>query len=139
MAIELEVKKPTINIILPSSSADDNQKYLRMESGTITPAEDMKSITIPCSGGAKAFVLEATDDVLSAVEGQKSKRYAIAAVGNFAGSIDGAPNTALRIWNLKSYVNGGLVAQNTAGVTMSFSFYFYAGTYRWTAYYWEEE
>ena len=113
-------------------------KTMRVETGTITPAEDSASITIPCTDGAKAVCLEADADVISAVEGQKSKRYATAAVANFAGSIDGAPNTALRIWNLTSYANSGLVAQNTAGVTISFNFYFYAGTYRWTAYYWED-
>lgn len=114
-------------------------KTLRVETGTITPAEDSKSITIPCTDGAKAFVLVADSTVIGAVEGQKSKRYVTTAVANFAGSIDGAPNTAMQIWNLSSYANAGRVSQNTDGVTMSSSYYFYAGTYRWTAYYWEDD
>ena len=114
-------------------------KTLRVETGTITPAEDSTSITIPCTDGAKAFVLVADSTVIGAVEGQKSKRYVTTAVANFAGSIDGAPNTAMQIWNLRSYANAGRVSQNTDGVTMSSSYYFYAGTYRWTAYYWEDD
>lgn len=114
-------------------------RKLRVETGTITPAEDSASITIPCTDGAKAVCLEATADVIIAVEGQSQKRYVTVAVANFAGSIDGAPNTAMRIWNLSSYANAGRVSQNTDGVTMSSSYYFYAGTYRWTAYYWEDD
>ena len=116
-----------------------NAKILRVETGTITPAEDTTSITIPCSDGAKAFVLEATDDVISAVKGQTAKRYVTTAVANFAGSIDGAPNTAIQVWNIRSYANAGRVSTNTDGVALSSSYYFYPGTYRWTAYYWEDD
>ncbi|MGM9564163.1 MAG: hypothetical protein ACI3VQ_08855 [Faecousia sp.] len=113
-------------------------KKLRVETGTITPAEDVTSLAIPCSDGAKAFVLVADSTVIGAVEGQASKRYVTTAVANFAGSIDGAPNTAMQIWNLSSYANAGRVSQNTDGVALSSSYYFYAGTYSWAAYYWED-
>ena len=113
-------------------------KKLRVETGTITPANDTQSITIPCSDGAKAFVLIPNSDVISAVEGQKAKRYVTTAVANFAGSIDGAPNTAMQVWNLRSYTNAGRVSTNTDGVKLLSSYYFYPGTYRWTAYYWED-
>ena len=116
-----------------------NAKILRVETGTITPAVDTQSITIPCSDGAKAFVLIPNSDVISAVEGQKAKRYVTTAVANFAGSIDGAPNTAMRVWNLRSYTNAGRVSTNTDGVKLLSSNYFYPGTYRWTAYYWEDD
>lgn len=114
-------------------------KEIRVETGTITPAEDVTSLAIPCSDGAKAFVLVADSTVIGAVEGQASKRYVTTAVANFAGSIDGAPNTAMQIWNLSSYANAGRVSKNTDGVDLSSSYYFYPGTYRWTAYYWEDE
>lgn len=115
-------------------------KEIRVETGTITPAEDTKSITIPCSDGAKAFILEATDDALSAVEGQ-SLIYAVAFAGNFMPkhNIENAANTAMTVWYKTRYANGGISAQNSGGVTLSLDYNFYPGTYRWTAYYWEDD
>lgn len=114
-------------------------KEIRVETGTITPAEDTKSITIPCSDGAKAFILEATDDVLSAVEGQ-SLIYAVAFAGNFLRKhkIENVANTAMTIWYKTRYASGGIPAQNSGGVTLSLDYNFYPGAYRWTAYYWED-
>lgn len=114
-------------------------KEIRTETGTITPAEDTKSITIPCSDGAKAFILEATDDVLIAVEGQ-SLSYAVAFAGNFMPkhNIENASNTAMTVWYKTRYANGGIKAQNSGGVTLSLDYNFYPGTYRWVAYYWED-
>lgn len=128
------------NIVAGSSifGIHGSAKTLRVETGTITPAEDTTSITIPCSDGAKAFVLIPNSDVISAVEGQTAKRYVTTAVANFAGSIDGAPNTAMQIWNLSSYANSARLSTNTDGVELSSTFYFYPGTYSWTAYYWED-
>ena len=114
-------------------------KTLRVETGTITPAEDTKSITVPCSNGAKAFVLIPNSAIISAVEGQTAKQYVTTAVANFAGSIDGAPNTAMQVWYLSRYANAGRVSTNTDGVALSSSYYFYPGTYSWTAYYWEDD
>ena len=135
-----EPKLVAENIVAGSSifGVPGTAKKLRTETGTITPAEDTNSITVPCSGGAKAFVLVADSTVIVAVEGQASKRYVTTAVANYAGSIDGAPNTAMQIWNLRSYANAGLVTTNTGGVELLSSYYFYPGTYRWTAYYWED-
>ena len=115
-------------------------KTLRVETGTITPAEDTKAITIPCTDGAKAFILEATDDVLSAVAGQ-SLIYAVAFAGNFLRkqNIESAVNTAMTVWYKNQYASGGITAQNSGGVTLSLNFNFYPGTYRWAAYYWEDD
>lgn len=120
-------------------NVDGSAKTMRVESGTITPAEDTKSITIPCTGGAKAFILEATDDVLSAVEGQ-SLIYAVAFAGNFMKkhNIADAVNTAMTVWYKTQYASSGISAQNSGGVTLSLNFNFYPGTYRWEAYYWED-
>ncbi|MDY2719698.1 MAG: hypothetical protein SOV46_02670 [Candidatus Faecousia sp.] len=115
-------------------------KEIRTETGTITPAEDTKSITIPCTDGAKAFILEATDDTISAIEGQ-SLTYAAAFAGSFLSkhNIESAANTVITAWYNNKYANGGIKAQNSGGVTLSSSFKFYPGTYRWTAYYWEDD
>lgn len=114
-------------------------KEIRVETGTITPAEDTKSITIPCSDGAKAFILEATDDVIGSVEGQ-SLIYAVAFAGNFLSkhNIEAAVNTAMTVWYKTQYASSGTTAQNSGGVTLSLNFNFYPGTYRWSAYYWED-
>lgn len=129
------------NIVVGSSifGVPGTAKKLRVETGTITPAEDTKSITVPCSNGAKAFVLIPNSAIISAVEGQAAKRYVTTAAANYVGIIDGAPNTAMQIWNLKSYANAGLLTTNTDGVELWSSYYFYPGTYRWTAYYWEDD
>lgn len=115
-------------------------KTMRVETGTITPAEDTKSITIPCTGGAKAFNLEATDDVLIAIEGQ-SLIYAVGFAGNFLRkqNIASAVNTAMTVWYKTQYASGGITAQNSGGVTLSLNYNFYPGTYRWEAYYWEDD
>lgn len=115
-------------------------KEIRTETGTITPAEDTKSITIPCSNGAKAFILEATNDVIIAIEGQ-SLIYAVAFSGNFLSkhNIEAAVNTAMTVWYKTQYASSGTTAQNSGGVTLSLNFNFYPGTYRWTAYYWEDD
>lgn len=136
-----EPKLVAENIVVGSSifGVPGTAKKLRVETGTITPAEDTKSITIPCPNGAKAFVLIPNSAIISAVEGQAAKRYVTTAAANYVGSIDGAPNTAMQIWNLRSYANAGLLTTNTDGVELWSSYYFYPGTYRWTAYYWEDD
>ena len=130
------------NIVVGSSifGVLGSAKKLRVETGTITPAEDTKAITIPCSDGAKAFILEATDDVISAVEGQ-SLIYAVAFAGSFLSknNIEAAVNTAMTVWYKTQYASSGTKAQNSGGVTLSLKFNFYPGTYRWSAYYWEDD
>ena len=130
------------NIVAGSSifGVPGTAKKLRVETGTITPAEDTKAITIPCTDGAKAFILEATDDVLSAVEGQ-SLIYAVGFAGNFLRkqNIASAVNTAMTVWYKTQYASGGITAQNSGGVTLSLNYNFYPGTYRWEAYYWEDD
>lgn len=114
-------------------------KTLRVETGTITPAEDTTTLSIPCTDGAKAVCLEATADVISAVEGQSKTRYITSVLSNFCGSITGATNAAMRIWNLTKYADSGVPADNTNGFFVTSNMTFYAGTYQWVAYYWEDD
>lgn len=117
-----------------------NAKILCVETGTITPAEATLSITIPCTDGAKAFILEATDDTKSAIEGQ-SLTYAVVFSGNFLSkhNIEAAVNTVFVIWHNAQYSARGTTAQNSGGVTLSLGYSFYPGTYKWEAYYWEDD
>lgn len=113
-------------------------KTMRVETGTITPAADTKSITIPCTDGAKAFVLEADAATIGAVEGQAKTRYVTSVLANFCGKITGATNAAMYIWNLTKYADSGVPADNANGFYISSNMSFYPGAYRWTAYYWED-
>lgn len=132
----------TDNIVVGASifGVSGAAKTLRVETGTITPAEDTKSITIPCSDGAKAFILEATYDTISAIEGQ-SLIYAVAFAGTFISkhNIENAVNTAMTIWYKTQYASSGTEVQNSGGVTISLNYNFYPGPYRWAAYYWEDD
>lgn len=114
-------------------------KTMRVETGTITPAADTTTLSIPCTDGAKAVCLEATADVISAVEGQSKKRYITSVLSNFCGSITGATNAAMQIWNLTKYADSGVPADNTNGFFVASNMTFYAGTYQWVAYYWEDD
>ena len=113
-------------------------KTLRVETGTITPAEGTKALTIPCTDGAKAVCLEADAATISAVEGQATTRYVTSVLANFCGKIAGATNAAMHIWNLTKYANSGVPADNANGFYISSNMSFYPGAYRWTAYYWED-
>lgn len=113
-------------------------KTLRVETGTITPAEATKSITIPCRSGAKAVCLEADAATIGAVEGQAKTRYVTSVLANFCGKITGATNAAMYIWNLTKYAESGVHADNANGFYISSSMNFYPAAYRWVAYYWED-
>lgn len=113
-------------------------KTLRVETGTITPAEATTSITIPCQSGAKAVCLEADSATISAVEGQAKTRYVTSVLANFCGKITRATNAAMYIWNLTKYADSGVHADNANGFYISSNMNFYPATYRWVAYYWED-
>ena len=113
-------------------------KTLRVETGTWTPTEETKKASIACTAGAKAFCLEATEETIAAISGQTA-RYIASAVANFCGAISGAANCATYVWMGSSYANAGRPATNTDGFYVSNSYFFYAGAYRWTAYYWEDD
>ena len=112
-------------------------KTLRVETGTWTPTEETKEASIACTAGAKAFCLEATEETIAAISGQTA-RYIASAVANFCGAISDAANCAMYVWMGSSYANAGRPATNTDGFYVSSSYNFYAGAYRWTAYYWDD-
>ena len=128
------------NIVVGSSifGVPGTAKTLRVESGSITPAEGTKAITIPCTDGAKAVCLEADAATIGAVEGQAKTRYVTSVLANFCGKIAGATNAAMYIWNLTKYADSGVLADNANGFYISSNMSFYPGAYRWTAYYWED-
>lgn len=140
IADAIRAKKGDSALLLPSrmAAAIGGIKNLRVETGTIIPAEATKSITIPCRSGAKAVCLEADAATISAVEGQAKTRYVTSVLANFCGKITGATNAAMYIWNLTKYADSGVHADNANGFYISSSMNFYPATYRWVAYYWED-
>lgn len=110
-------------------------KTMRVESGSITPAEDMTTLSVPCSNNPKYIVISTTPentangDIIGAVI------YNIDYDGLFAGNCIISYYYSSKIRSTIS-----VVALN-AGVSMPeiSSCYYRAGTaYQWTAYFWED-
>ena len=149
MAIKLEVKKPTINIILPSSGTDDNQKYLRMESGTITLTEDAQAPEITHNLGVipDLIIVEAADhdNTANSIFGFVAVRAGLLSCTLFGGTIliingKGAESTGAANINGKNAFDRGLSDTGFVCAYNSNNYKYRAGwTYRWTAYSWEEE
>ena len=110
-------------------------KKLRIESGTITPAEDMTTLSVPCSSNPKYAVIVTTPentangDIIGAVI------YNINYDGLFAGN-------CIISYYYSSKIRGNMsVAALGDGITMPgiSSCFYRAGTaYQWTAYFWED-
>lgn len=110
-------------------------KTMRVESGTITPAEDMATLSVPCSNNPKYAVIvttpenNANGDIIGAVI------YNINYDGLFAGNCIVSYYYSAKIRSTLS------VAALDAGIAMPeiSSCFYRAGTaYQWTAYYWED-
>ena len=126
-------------------------KEIRIETGTITPAEDTITLTIPCAANPMAIIVCATDaaraDILGgtknallesafmnhaikvgAVGSETQKIYApISAFNQSSGKIRNATGTA----TIGDTVTVGIAVQ---------TFQWIAGAeYQWTAYYWEDD
>lgn len=113
-----------------------NAKILRVETGTITPAEDTTTLSIPCSANPKYAVLTTTaankaeGDILGAII------YNIDYDGLFFGN-------CLISYYYSAKIRGTVtVAAFESGIRLpelSSTIYYRAGKeYQWTAYYWED-
>ena len=111
-------------------------KTMRVESGTITPAEDMTTLSVPCSNNPKYAVISTTPentvngDIIGAVI------YNINYDGLFAGNCIVSYYYSSKIRSTIS------VAAFDTGINIpAIATCFYrAGTaYQWTAYYWEDD
>ena len=141
MAIELEVKKPTINIILPSSGTDDNQKYLRMESGTITLSEDAQAPEITHNLGVipDLVIVEAEDhdNTANSIFGFVAVRAGLLSCTQFGGTIfiingKGVESNGAANINGKNAFDSGLSDTGFVCAYNSANYKYRAGwTYRW--------
>lgn len=112
-------------------------KTLRVETGTITPAEDTTTLSIPCSANPKYAVLLTTSDTTAEGDITGAVIYNILYAGKFPGNCVAGYYYSGRIRS------SALAATVDAGISIpeisSVCFYRAGIAYQWTAYYWEDD
>ena len=112
-------------------------KTLRVETGTITPAEDINDIQIDCTPGYSLFVLLLSSGSPTTGNNHITQIYCTPEISPVAGI---ARNANLRHIN-NSGENGFAITSAACddGFALNINNYLAAGcTYTWTAYYWED-
>ena len=112
-------------------------KTLRVESGTITPAEDTTTLSIPCSDNPKYAVILTTSDTTAEGDILGAIVYNILYAGKFPG------NCVAGYYYSRRIRSSALAATFEAGINIpeisSVCFYRAGTAYQWTAYYWEDD
>ena len=112
-------------------------KTLRVETGTITPAEDINDIQIDCTPGYSLFVLLLSSGSPTTGNNHITQIYCTPEISPVAGI---ARNANLRY--IKNSGENGYAITSAAcdnGFALNINNYLAAGcTYTWTAYYWED-
>lgn len=112
-------------------------KEIRTETGTITPAEDTTTISIPCSDNPKYAVLLTTSDATAEGDILGAIIYNILYAGKFPG------NCVASYYYSGRLRSSALAATFEAGISIpeisSVCFYRAGTAYQWTAYYWEDD
>lgn len=115
-------------------------------SGTLTLASDVPSAgnsatsryRVECPAGAKIFVLAADEATAAATKTRTDKFYTLGVNCNFTnGTTENDKQCLVSVWAgaQARKTTGGLTADNVDGVSFD-SYTLVAGTYYWTAYYW---
>ena len=127
------------NIVAGSSifGVPGTAKKLRVETGTITPAEDINDIQIDCTPGYSLFVLLLSSGSPTTGNNHITQIYCTPEISPVAGI---ARNANLRY--IKNSGENGYAITSAAcdnGFALNINNYLAAGcTYTWTAYYWED-
>ena len=145
-----EPKLVAENIVAGSSifGVPGTVKKLRVETGTITPAEDSLAFELPCTANPNVINVHMTDAAMETIL-TGSVNAALTAVGTNAEIKSGAANnlkTSFRAIVTVFVGSAAQVLQNTQEITMdavtlktSSGYPWKAGCeYQWTAYYWED-
>ncbi len=125
-----------------------NAKILRVETGTITPAEDSLEFDLPCTANPNVINVHMTDAAMATIL-TGSVNAALTAIGTNAEIKTGAADnlkSAFRAIVTMFVGSAAQVVQNTRDITMdavilnaSSGYPWKAGCeYQWTAYYWED-
>lgn len=112
-------------------------KTLRVETGTITPAEDITAIDIVCTAGYNLFVLKLTNGSVSG----KSHWKDIYCTPGISAAVQGNRNANAHYVDANGKVQAGVFNVSAdAGLKFDAPGIFAAAgcEYTWTAYYWED-
>lgn len=111
-------------------------KTLRVETGTITPAEDTTTITIPCSAGFKYAVISTTSENINNGDMLGAIVYAhdLPNLFGYNCSIGYYYQGKNRMSLIHIDANNGIILPEIT----NYLFYRAGVNYAWTAYYWEE-
>lgn len=123
-------------------------KTMRVETGTITPAEDVMRLELPCTANPKMIVVHLTDASFETVVREDmvaAMRANLAGVPYELGTDSSVAN--LFITSLQYHNTGGkrgtinsICTLDPVKITGSSTYQWRAGLeYRWTAYYWEDD
>ena len=112
-------------------------KEIRTETGTITPAEDTTTLTIPCSDNPKYAVIPTTSATTAEGDITGAIIYNILYAGKF-------PRNCVASYYYRGRLrSSALAATFEAGISIpeisSVCFYRAGTAYQWTAYYWEDD
>ena len=127
------------NIVMGSSifGVPGTAKKLRVETGTITPAEDITALYIACTAGYRLFVLKLTSGAASG----KAIWNEIFCTPDIAVATNGTRNANVRYFDASGKPQYGILSANTdSGFGVSSTAIVAAAgcEYTWTAYYWED-
>ena len=114
-------------------------KTLRVESGTITPAEDITAIDIACTSGYRLFVFKMTS---GAASGKVHWKDIYCTPDISASATQGTRNANAHYVDANGKVQAGILSASAdTGLEFHVSGIFAAAgcTYTWTAYYWEDD
>ena len=122
-------------------------KTMRVETGTITPAEDVMSLEFPCTANPKMIIVHLTDASLDTVVQEDMAAVMRANLTGFPYELgaDGSI-TSVFVTNLLYHNTGGkrgainvICKLDPVKITGSSTYQWRAGLeYLWTAYYWED-
>ena len=138
------------NIVVGSSifGVPGTAKKLRVETGTITPAEDVMRLELPCMANPKMIVVHLTDASLATVVREDmvaAMRAHLTGVPYELGTDSSV--ASVFVTNLQYHNTGGkrgtissICTIDPVKITGSSTYKWRAGLeYRWTAYYWEDD
>ena len=114
-----------------------NAKILRVETGTITPAEDITALHIACTAGYRLFVFKLTSGAASG----KAIWKEIFCTPDISVATNGTRNANARYFDANGNTQYGILSANTdSGFGISSTAIVAAAgcEYTWTAYYWED-
>ncbi|MGM9554311.1 MAG: hypothetical protein ACI3V2_08400 [Faecousia sp.] len=149
----IELPEPNIlpdNIVVGASifGISGTAKTLRVETGTITPAEDVTSLEFPCTANPKMIIVHLTDASLETVVQEDMvavMRANLTGVPYELGT-DGSAASVF-VTNLQYHNTGGkrgainvICTLDPVKIPGSSTYQWRAGLeYTWTAYYWEDD